>query len=251
MQQQAVYFAAGVGIVMDVSSREQRFLQGHSDDITVLSINKRRDLALTGQMGAHTCLSVWSLNSCNVLRKVGFTKVTKTHGVQRSQPYYDRWVCAACFTHDSRYVIGVGCDDRHTLAVWHIGRQVRDGTLVLEMSAQNGSPPKVYGAVASDKTALGLVSTGGVGSRDGREYYFLTFGDMHLKFWTIRPDEPRSEHKVATATAAYKSYPKPREILCAGFLPSGHALTGGSNGMVYMWWNAECVHAFQAHDHGE
>jgi hypothetical protein len=155
---------------MDVSSRVQRFLEGHSDDITVLSVNKRRDLALTGQMGARSCLSVWSLNSCNLLRKVGFAKVTKTHGVQRSVPFYERWVCAACFTHDSRYVIGVGCNDSHMLAVWHIGAQVRDGTLVLEMPAQNGSPPKVYGAVASDKTALGLVSTGGVGSKNGCEY---------------------------------------------------------------------------------
>ena len=241
---EAVYFAAGVGVVMDVAAREQRFLQGHTDDITVMSVNKRRDLVVTGQMGVRSCLYIWSLNSCKLLKKVGFQRTTKAHGVQKRQPYYERWVCAACFTHDSHYVIGVGCNDSHMLAVWHIGHQVRESTLVAEYAAQNGAPAKVYGAVASDKTSIGLVSPG------GQEHYFLTFGDMHLKFWTLRPNETRSHEKISMTSAAYKSYPKPRETLCAGFLPSGHALTGGSNGMVYMWWNAECVHAFQAHDHG-
>ena len=58
---QAIYFAAGVGVVMDVESREQRFLRGHTDDITVMSVNRRRDLVLTGQMGARSCLCVCSV----------------------------------------------------------------------------------------------------------------------------------------------------------------------------------------------
>ena len=55
---EAVYFAAGVGIVMDVNTREQRFLMGHSDDITVMSINSRKDLVVTGQMSPRSCLYV-------------------------------------------------------------------------------------------------------------------------------------------------------------------------------------------------
>ena len=54
--QQATYFAAGVGILMNVMSKEQRFLVGHSDDITCMSVNHRRTLAVTGQMGAHSSL---------------------------------------------------------------------------------------------------------------------------------------------------------------------------------------------------
>lgn len=141
---EAVYFAAGTGIVMDVPSREQRFLSGHNDDITVMSMNKRRDLVVTGQMGSRSCLYIWSVNTCQLLNKVGFGRTTKPNGVVRRQPYYERWVCAACFTHDSRYVIGVGCNDSHMLAVWHIGFAARDGTLIAESACQNGAPPKVF-----------------------------------------------------------------------------------------------------------
>ena len=83
------------------------------------------------------------------------------------------------------------------LAVWHIGPHVKEGTLVAEYSAQNGAPPKVYGAVASEKTSIGLVSP------NGGEHYFLTFGEMHLKFWTLRPRETESHLKISMKVASY------------------------------------------------
>jgi len=98
---------------------------------------------------------------------------------------------------DSRYVIGVGCNDSHMLAVWHIGSQVKESTLVCEYPCQNGAPPKVYGAVSSSKTSIGLVST------DGREHYFLTFGEIHLKFWTLRPKATQSHEKITMTPASY------------------------------------------------
>ncbi len=56
--QKAVYFASGVGVIEDVASHKQRFLMGHTDDITVMSINHQRNLVVTGQMGARSCLCV-------------------------------------------------------------------------------------------------------------------------------------------------------------------------------------------------
>jgi hypothetical protein len=167
----------------------------------------------------------------------------------------------------SKYVIGVGCDDAHTMAVW----QLRDGALVTEKTCQRGEPPmvcesrpvpaakgkdgrrcarregidvtggagsgtpvprdarpmvmrttrltcpvpcywQVYGAVASERTAIGLPSGGG-------EYYFLTFGNKgHLRFWTLRPEQEKSELRIAASMAVCVALRLVASVCCPNLL---------------------------------
>jgi hypothetical protein len=43
---------------------------------------------------------IWSLNPPALVKTIGYSVTTKAHGVSARQPYFERWVCAACFTHD-------------------------------------------------------------------------------------------------------------------------------------------------------
>ena len=53
-----VYHAAAVGIVYNAETHEQRFFQGHTDDIVCLAVHPEGNLVATGQLGkeAYVCV---------------------------------------------------------------------------------------------------------------------------------------------------------------------------------------------------
>ena len=65
--------------------------------------------------------------------------------------FFQRAVCAACFSYDTKYVCAIGCDDRHSLGIW----DVNTDQLVCEQTAANGIPPQVRSLTWAPAAQLG------------------------------------------------------------------------------------------------
>jgi WD40 repeat protein len=57
---EAVYFAAGIGVVHDVAQKKQRFFKGQSDDILCLALHPNKELVATGQIGKDPYICIWN-----------------------------------------------------------------------------------------------------------------------------------------------------------------------------------------------
>ena len=229
-----LYFVAGVGVVLDPVTNKQRFFMKHTDDITCIGLDPYRRLVVTGQMGKGVGLRVWDVTNCEQVRQLGFDNLPNASGVNQPRRFHERWICAAAFTFDSMKVVAVGADDHHTLAVWDIA----SGKLLAKSRAQTGAPPQIYDLVCTGSKA---------GSKNASAMHdFITVGQKHTRFWKFQ-ERP---NKISSKIARFRAHPQPREMMSACFMPSGRALTCGSNGYVYLWWNAECVTSFAAHAHG-
>jgi len=55
-----VYHAAAVGIVYDGETHTQKHFTGHDDDILALSFHEEKHLVVTGEVGPHPKILLWS-----------------------------------------------------------------------------------------------------------------------------------------------------------------------------------------------
>ncbi|KAK3267854.1 hypothetical protein CYMTET_23613 [Cymbomonas tetramitiformis] len=99
-QGQMVFHAAAVGVVMDPSTRSQRFFQHHSDDIICLAIHPNHDIVATGQVGVDPVIHVWRTSDCALLASIrGFHKVGSLarfpRGLESSEQYGPDGLCAS------------------------------------------------------------------------------------------------------------------------------------------------------------
>jgi WD40 repeat protein len=127
--------------------------------------------------------------------------------------FFQRAVCAACFSYDTKFVCGISCDDRHSLGIW----DVNTDRLVCEATSANGIPPQVR--------SLTWAPAAQMGAHISREHHglgdvFVTtgektisqinvtniiphvllrlLGERHLKFWSFqRPKDSNGEGALA------------------------------------------------------
>jgi WD40 repeat protein len=71
-------------------------------------------------------LLIWEARTGNFIKRIG-------------EKFFIRGVCAATFSHDTKYICAVGCDDRHTMGIW----DVNTSQIVAEVAISNGIPPQI------------------------------------------------------------------------------------------------------------
>ena len=138
----AVYPAAALGVVMDLSSKEQKFFSMHDDDVVCLAIHPNRKIAATGQM-AHTGksrtleLHVWDVET--------------VQGVACLSGFHRRAIRCVEFSPNGNWVLSIGEDDDHSLAVyeWQTKRMVCnskvDKDAVLGANFMSNTEIAIYG----------------------------------------------------------------------------------------------------------
>jgi hypothetical protein len=163
-----LYTAAAVGVIHDIETNRQRFLLGHTDDISALAVDGTGRLAATGALwvyvhtplvsseAAALCVSciarrVVAACSCNItflcspgqMGKKPFVilwDVASGSEVCRvGQGFYQRLVCCLALSPDGTRLAGVSGDDHHMLGIWDVASK----ELLAEMGAQNGPPTQV------------------------------------------------------------------------------------------------------------
>lgn len=107
---EVVYPAAGLGVVLDPRTNNQRFFAMHDDDVVCLSVSPDRKLAVTGQMarvGKSRALElhIWSIKTLESLSCL--------------KGFHRRAIRHVAFSPGGSRILSVGEDDDHSLAVYN------------------------------------------------------------------------------------------------------------------------------------
>eukprot|EP00945_MAST-04E_sp_MAST-4E-sp1_P000695 g695.t1 len=244
-----VYNIAAVVVVYDPKKNTQRHFINHDDDITVLTLDRSRKVAASGQLGANPRVVVWSIETFEIFSVVG------------SGGFFHRAVCAVSFLgNSSSYICGIGSDDHHAIGIWkwklskseQEGLEIHGlatkgeptpGKFIAESGCQNGAPPQVFGII---------VPTNASSLDNSRKVMkFATVGCNHTKFWTLDLNMKDRLNPLLVKNSRYgKANRLPRKTFCGKYIDGGaRLLTGGSNGLVYLFdvSKGECIQSFQAH----
>ena len=103
-KREILFHSAGVGIVMDIETRKQKFNLQHNDDITC--IDKYKDYVVTGQIGHKPIINLWSL------------KTMKTISIMIGD--LQKGIAHVAFSRCGQYVAGVAMNDTHDIAVYDV-----------------------------------------------------------------------------------------------------------------------------------
>lgn len=169
---QAVYMTAALGIILDASSNTQKFFgggrvenqaknvsnddNGHTDDITALTISNDRNWAATGQVGSAPAAFVWNAKTGEKKQRFKLTKGA-------------RGVNAIAMSNDGTLVAMVDIHDDHNVYVY----DVDSGSLKYK---DKGDSNKIFDICFSAKPGQNT---------------FATAGSKHIKFWY--PDQMKGE----------------------------------------------------------
>jgi hypothetical protein len=135
-----IYSTAALGIVHDLTTNTQHTFCGHDDDITCIALAPASlGLVATGQMGRTPFICVWDcscLSSPHQQSRFNHPyPVSDTGLISRiGKGFFQRGVCAVCFSYDGKFLCGIGCDDHHTLGIWEVVQPSSSHTLHLTHS---------------------------------------------------------------------------------------------------------------------
>jgi WD40 repeat protein len=243
-----LYTSAALGVVHDLSTNRQSFFNLHADDVTCVTINDDGSLAATGCVGKQSVILVWRTSGLGVDSSSSLV-------AEIGRGFFERGVNAVAFAYDSQYIVGVGCDDNSMLGVFHL----RTGNKVLEVPAQHGIPPQLtWMRYCPGQMFTEWITREHAGPCD----VFVTTGEHHLRIWSfVRPSS--STTNASAATLAYKGLAisqttlkkktptaappaaAPKTYTCADFIAcedkTYDLVTGGSNGVVYLWRRGQLV----------
>ncbi|XP_065657214.1 echinoderm microtubule-associated protein-like 6 [Hydra vulgaris] len=183
-----VFHTAGVGVIYNQQTHEQRFYMGHDDDILCLTIHDDQDLIATGQIGRQPCTHVWDIVS---LKNVAVLK-----------GFHKRGIICVDFSGDGEMLADVGLDDDHCICVWNWKKQEK-------LATTRGHKDVIY-------------------NLEWNPYEvnkFASVGVKHIKFWTIvdRKIEKRTTNcgKPGELTDMLCICHSPQEDLCYTGAASG------------------------------
>jgi len=228
-----LYTSAALGVVHNLSTNSQIFFDRHTDDVTCVALSSDGSLAATGCVGKAAVIHIWRTNissdpAQDLIRTIG-------------PGPFDRGVCAVEFSWDNRYIVGIGCDDTHTMTIF----EVSSGNKVIDVSCTHGIPPQIrWLTYCPGQQHTEYVTREHAGLCD----LFATAGDHHIRIWSFRrPVRGSAGGGVGEVAAlAYKGCTmgklgvSPAKVFtCCVFVycedKTYDFVAGGSNGVVYLW----------------
>lgn len=112
-----IYTTACLGIVLKKKENEQRFFNQHRDDVVSMDIHPLRNIVATGQMAEKgraklIDIYVWDSDDCSIIQKL--------------TGFHRRAVNVLRFSPSGQFLLSVGEDDNHSVAIyeWKTGRLV-------------------------------------------------------------------------------------------------------------------------------
>eukprot|EP00795_Rhopilema_esculentum_P003114 gene3114-1413_t len=192
------YHAAGVGIVYNSSTNNQKFYTEHTDDIICLTVNqnpKFKNVVASGQIGNSPAVHVWNAGNMETLSIV--------------QGFHTKGVCSVHFSSSGRYLLTVGLDNEHSIAVW----KWAEGSKV---ASSVGHSHRIF-----------------VGEfRPDSDIAFVTCGVKHVMFWTVAGGCLVGKKGVV---ALPDQDVKMQTMLSVAFGSNDTTFTGSMSGDVFVW----------------
>lgn len=202
LEGEIIFYAAAVCIIMDQETRKQRFYMEHSATITAMAVHPLEGFVATGQQGEVPCVRIWNADT--------FETVGVIEGFHR------RAICHLKFSRDGKYLITVGHDRYHSIAIyeWKSQTVVASTRSFLKKSLFIDFNPQGTGAIHC--------------------------GNEVVRFW---------EFKGANITfqdALLGNRAKLQGFMCAGWIGS-NAVVGTADGSIYRFVGRQLDGTTQAH----
>ena len=111
-----VFPAAALCVVMDPTTRKQRFFDLHTDDVLCLAMHPSGDVCATAQVGDNSPIHVWRTSDCARVATIF--------------PKHGKATLGLAFSQDGVFLASVGADELHTVMVydWESGVQKKNTT---------------------------------------------------------------------------------------------------------------------------
>jgi WD40 repeat protein len=208
-----LYYAAALGILLDVNNMKQSYFRGHNDDILSMASHTfynssssspvpEQVIVATGQIGTGS-IFVWEVPSMQTLSVISSTK-------QKSVLFLQ-------FSSNGRLLVSVGEDKSLVIIDWKsqsiIATNKMDGNTVFDMSI----------------LGRGSGGGGGAATSTGNKVQLITVGDKLLKLWTIDGRNITSSKFVTSTTPEGQL----QNFLCVTEL-FGKFLVGCEDSSVYV-----------------
>ncbi|XP_071834835.1 echinoderm microtubule-associated protein-like 6 isoform X3 [Apostichopus japonicus] len=196
-----VYHAAGAGIVQNLEKGSQTFYLEHTDDIICLTVNRHPkfpNVVATGQIGQLPAVNIWNAATKDTLSII--------------RGFHTKGVCSVNFSSTGRYLLTVGIDNNHSLAVWRW---------------QEGG-----------KVASGLGHTKRIFLAEFRpdsDNQFVTVGVKHVKFWTVAGSHLLGKRGILNTSGENTKDNQMQTMLSLAFGANNVTFTGSMSGDVFVW----------------
>jgi microtubule-associated protein-like 6 len=198
---QIVYMTAALGVVLNKNTNTQRFFGGG-----------KASANLPGHSDDITALAVDNSRQLVATGDVGAKPCVWIWNALNQQQVAKidigrgrRAVTALAFSHDGQHVVATDLHNDHYVSVW----EARTGRKVGE---DKGGPDKILDVAWATNKAL-----------------FVTVGVKHVVFWAV------SGGTLPHKKGLYGDAAKMTDQLAAKWANNGNCVTGGANGLVYIW----------------
>ncbi|XP_047132983.1 echinoderm microtubule-associated protein-like 6 isoform X1 [Hydra vulgaris] len=193
-----VYPAAGTCVVFNLNESKQSFYVEHTDDVICLTINRNpkfKDVIASGQIGVSPSVHIWEAGTQKTLSVL--------------QGYHTKGICGVNFSSSGRYLLTIGLDNDHSLAVW----KWIDGTKV---ACGSGSNHRIF-----------------VGEfRPDSDTTFVTCGIKHVTWWNVTGGSLVAKKGNLSS---YAGEAVNQTMLSVAYGPNDATFTGAISGDVYIW----------------
>ena len=219
-QNEIIYHAAGVGVVLESKKNTQQFFLEHNDDIISLDVYENLNLCITGQVGVNPLLCLWDIKTMQ-------NKLTLKGVLQKG-------VNTVTFSNDGRKFAASGLDDDHCVVIYDI-----DKTIDAKMNPLNSlnAKSKDSGLIASGKTSRYELFDLKFDPNDKsliagclKEILFINYEGGVLK----------------VVKGSWDNYLQ-QAVLCISFIES-NIVTGMFKGELFVWKGNRPYNAVKAHN---
>lgn len=237
-----IYASAALGIIHNTLTNTQQYFNEHTDDISCITLSPDGLLAATGTVGKNPAIKVWATDSQDLKNTLG-------------QGFFIRSISGLAFSFDSRYLVGLGGDDLHTLGIFDL----TSGERVISASVLHSLPPMIKSIIWSPC----LMAVHNSKDQCGPVDVIVTAGEHHLRMWsfqrpvviapsvrTVLPVLPVLSYTALTIprtpSSPHSAPSAPKVYTCCTFILCEYDKTydvaaGGNNGLVYLFRKGQCI----------
>ncbi|CAB3398731.1 unnamed protein product [Caenorhabditis bovis] len=237
-----LFFTANLVVLWDNVSGRQRFYQGHTCDVRCVALHPNKVFVASGQSSCHGVdrtprfeQHTRPVESYEELVRQLEREHTEAHVriwdsvklatiaiIGGFDANFERGICHVAFSaHDAG--VHLACVEesvRHTLTVWNWAK-IRK---IAEVKAAND----VIFECSWHPTISNLI---------------VLYGKGHFSFFQL----DLTNGVLLKTPAVFEGRDKPKTVLSMCYTPSGHVVTGDSNGTITIWDAASCKSLKQAH----
>ena len=189
-------------------ANHQVLYQGHGTTLSCVATSQDHQLVASAERCPRPSIHVWSVGNCQVLIILPV--------------YHRRGVASLQFSSDRGYLLSVGLDEDHSIALWHspTGEWV-DGHL--SASGKAGVQPVTFASY--------YISTNNIAASGG---------SCHVKFWELNG---------RCLNPNYAEYPRTVKLglLTCGAQLGHYFVSGSASGVLFIWKGRVLDRSFKAH----